>query len=274
MTREFRLLGDPVAHSLSPAIHRAAFEAWGVADTYRLERVEAGGLERAVREAAERGGGNVTLPHKEAVAKLLDRRSRHVTSTGACNCFWRTADGELAGDNTDVEGFVAAARDLGAEVSGGRVLVLGAGGAARAVIRGLQLMGARRIELWNRTEGRARRLSTELSGELDVLERRPTDGRYDLVVNATRLGLADTDPLPLDLSGGLADAALDLVYGRGPDGTAWTRHATRHGVDAADGAGMLVHQAALSLARWFPGREPPLTTMLAAVRGGSGDASP
>lgn len=269
--REFRLLGDPVAHSLSPAIHRAAFEAWGVDATYTLQRVGPDELERAVRDAADRGGGNVTLPHKRAVARLLDRGSPHVAATGACNCFWRTSEGSLAGDNTDVEGFLAAVRDLGADVSGGRALVLGAGGAARAALRGLQLLGARRIDVWNRTAERARRLVTELAGDLDVLERRPTEGRYDLVVNATRLGLDEADPLPLDLSGGLAETALDLVYGR--HGTPWTRHADEHGVPAMDGTRMLVHQAALSLARWFPEREAPLDAMFAVVRWQADDAS-
>jgi len=264
MTREFRLLGDPVAHSLSPVIHRAAFDAWGVADTYTLRRVEAAGLERAVREAAWAGGGNVTLPHKEAVARLLDAPSGHVIATGACNCFWLTPEGGLAGDNTDVDGFVAASRALGAAVTGGRALVLGAGGAARAVVRGLRLMGAASIDLWNRTPERARRLAAELDEGIEVLETPPADARHDLVVNATRLGLHAEDPLPLDLSSGHAGAALDLVYG--PRGTAWTRHAASLGIPARDGTEMLVHQAAGSLAHWFPGREPPLEAMLDAAR--------
>lgn len=270
MAREFRLLGDPVAHSLSPIIHRAAFDAWGVDDAYRLLRVEAAGLERAVRDAARAGGGNVTLPHKEAVARLLDVPSGHVVATGACNCFWPAPHGGLAGDNTDVEGFVAAVRALGADATAGRALVLGAGGAARAVVRGLHLLGAGSIDVWNRTPDRARRLAAELDGEIEVLEALPADIRYDLVVNATRLGLHPGDRLPLDLSSGRAAAALDLVYGR--RGTAWTRHAASLGIPALDGKEMLVHQAAGSLAHWFPGCEPPLEAMLDAVRRETRDA--
>jgi len=278
---EFVLLGDPVGHSLSPAIHRAAFEAWGIAVRYRLRRVEADGLAAAVREAARGGGGNVTLPHKQAVATLIEEPMPDLLETGACNCFWMTSEGRLAGDNTDVAGFLAALDELAAPgdgaapdvpaapVSDGRVLVLGAGGAARAVVVALGRLGVASVDLWNRTPENARRLVAELkrgpgSVPIRALDRRPRDGGYALVVNATRLGLDASDPLPIELEDGVAQSVFDLVYGSG--GTPWVRRAAGLGIPACDGLIMLVHQAARSLQRWFPDREPRISVMLEAAR--------
>ncbi|MFV1985778.1 MAG: shikimate dehydrogenase [Gemmatimonadota bacterium] len=267
MGREFVLLGDPVAHSLSPRIHAAAFDAWGVDATYRAQRVEAAGLAAAVRSAAAGGGGNVTLPYKRAVAALLEDATPDVVETGACNCFWRDRGDTLAGDNTDVGGFIRALGDLDVEVTGAAVLILGAGGAAGAVVRAVQRLGAGRVEIWNRTTARARRLAAEVAGDVIVHDRLPEEGAYDLVVNATACGLRLADPLPMDLRGGTA-AAFDLVYA--PGGTPWVKHAAALGIPATDGLGMLVHQAALSLRRWFPDREPPLKEMFRAARGAPG----
>ena len=262
MAREFRLLGDPVEHSLSPRIHAAAFAAWGVEDRYVLSRVSARDFARQLRAAARGGGGNVTLPHKEAAAALIDRPGEAVTATGACNCFWPDSDGGIRGDNTDVGGFVRALGEWAPELRAARVLVLGAGGAARAVIHALAGLGAGRVDLWNRTADRATVLAASREG-VRSLERLPHSGDYDLVVNATRLGLDESDPLPIDLAGGVARRAFDLVYSSG--GTAWVRHAGRLGIPARDGLSMLVYQAALSLRHWFPDREPPIEAMFDAV---------
>jgi shikimate dehydrogenase len=263
MGREFSLLGDPVLHSLSPTIHRAAFGFWGVDASYAATRVTRLQLPAALRQAAGRGGGNVTLPHKGAVAGLLDVATIDVSLTGACNCFWGTGDGRIAGDNTDVGGFIRAIEDFGIDVVDGDVLVLGAGGAARAVVLALHRLDARKIEIWNRTPARADKVAAAAGGRVEVLQHLPREGDYDLVVNATSRGLEKGDPLPLDLRGGVAGAAFDLVYA--PGGTEWVRHAGELGIPAQDGLGMLVHQAALSLERWFPDREPPLQQMRAAA---------
>jgi len=285
---EFVLLGDPVSHSLSPAIHQAAFAAWGIDARYRLRRVGADGLAAAVREAVRGGGGNVTLPHKQAVATLIEERMPDLLETGACNCFWMTSEGLLAGDNTDVAGFLAALDDLVAPndeaapddpvapVSEGRVLVLGAGGAARAVVIALGRLGVASVDLWNRTPENAHRLVAELKGgpgsaPIRVLDRRPRDGAYALVVNATRLGLDASDPLPITLEDGVAESVFDLVYGSG--GTPWVRRAASLGIPACDGLLMLVHQAARSLERWFPDREPPIPDMLEAARAAANAAA-
>lgn len=269
----FALLGSPVEHSVSPQIHRAAFAHLGLDASYEAVRVGEDGLASAMRTWARRGGGNVTLPHKERAAALLEAPYEAVRATAACNCFWRDpSSGRLTGDNTDVGGFVAAVREL--ELPGGlpgtRALLLGAGGAARAVLHALLEAGAARVDVANRTASRARELvrQFEADGKAGRARAVPFEASppssYDVVVNATSLGLRPSDPLPLRLDSAEVGAALDLVYAAG--GTGWTRHARALGIPAADGLGMLVHQAALSLRRWLPGTDPPLEAMREAAR--------
>lgn len=274
-SRLFALLGWPVEHSLSPAIHGAAFRELGIDASYvrlPVREEELGGVLPAVARA---GGGNVTVPHKESAARLVDRPADDVRRTGACNCFWAEGD-EVAGDNTDVGGFRTAVEAWQeARLPGSRILLLGAGGAARAVAAACRDAGAESVEIWNRTTSRARDLvrstgdATTGSGTaLSVLESRwDARGPYDLVVNATSLGLEPDDPLPLDLTDVEAAAVFDLVYGR--DGTAWTRHAGGLGLPARDGLEMLVRQAGLSLRRWLD-VEPPIDPMLDAARSAAG----
>jgi len=265
----FGLLGDPVAHSVSPAIYTAAFAVMGVEATYVARRVDVADVPRELRRFAETGGGNVTLPHKQRVAGLLDRRTEEVEATSACNCFWSDSHGRLWGDNTDVGGFRSSLEHRFAmSLEERRVLLLGAGGAARAVLHACITGGARTVDVLNRTQGHAEELVRAIQPEGVSVRTLTGQGeladQYDLVVNATRLGLLETDPLPLDLSRVGAGAVLDLVYGRA--GTRWTRLAEGLGVVAADGLDMLVRQAALSLRRWFPEAEPPVAGMMAAAR--------
>ncbi len=266
--RSFVLLGNPVAHSVSPAIYAAAFAALKIHATYVACRVNAEQVPGVVRQYADAGGGNVTLPHKQRVAALLDRSTDQVAATGACNCFWSDSQGSLWGDNTDVGGFLASLQHrLSLTVAGARVLVLGAGGAARAVLHACVTEGARSVDVLNRTPEHAVELVRRVSAAGVPVRTRSRPGDlapgYDLVVNATRLGLRESDPTPLDLERVRAGAVLDLVYG--PEGTRWTRHADNLGIVAADGLDMLVRQAALSLQRWFPDAEPPISVMLAAA---------
>lgn len=280
--RLFALLGKPVAHSCSPALHGAAFEALGTDAAYGALEVEGREVEPVMRSLARAGGGgNVTLPHKQRAAEALDRPSAAVRATGSCNCFWGLPGGGLAGDNTDVEGFLEALAELlhgagsreRAGLVGRRVLLLGAGGAARAVLHGCRQAGAERVDVLNRTQERAEAMAETVgSGEVEgagrtavrVLEDR-TDlaGRYDVVVNATSLGMEGEDPLPLDLSELEVRAAFDLVYGE--EETAWVRHARRLGIPARDGLDMLVRQAAASVERWMD-RPAPLTALREAAR--------
>ncbi|MXW68307.1 MAG: shikimate dehydrogenase [Gemmatimonadales bacterium] len=276
MTLRFALLGDPVRHSISPAMHRAAFEILGLDAEYVARRTAPDEVGSAMR-SADLAGGNVTLPHKLRAARALARPSAAVRATGACNCWWRRPDGELAGDNTDVGGLQGALSRLGLHPGGARVLLLGAGGAARAAVHALLEGGASSVEILNRTPARARALrdralarATDADGSVDAVRvvAGPRSGAaYDLVLNSTSLGLSPGDPLPLDLDRS-ADrvrfgAAFDMVYAAG--GTAWVRHARALGIPAAGGLDMLVGQAALSLERWFPGREAPFDAMREAA---------
>lgn len=274
----FALVGDPVSHSVSPAIHRAGFEALGVEASYEAVAVPTGSeVETVLRKLARSGGGNVTIPHKEAAAVAVDRPTAAVRATGACNCFWGTEGGGLAGDNTDVEGFVGAVVALlpSRGLSELDVLLLGAGGAARAVLHACLTEGAREVDVLNRTRSRARRMAREVAGEdagsdrprrggVRVLEGRDELERsYDLVVNATSLGLEPVHPLPLPLDDLEVAAACDLVYRA--EGTEWVRHARGLGIPARDGLEMLVRQAAASEERWF-GETPPLEVLRKAAR--------
>lgn len=270
----YGLLGDPVDHSLSPALYRAAFAFLQVPAVYEAHRVpghDAAALGRRMFELGASGGGNVTVPHKSSAASYLQVRSSAVDRTGACNCFWLESGGRLAGDNTDVEGFLSATVDLSAlQLEGASVLLLGAGGGARAVALACSEAGVGRLVLYNRTVGRAEALVTDLGIE-DVAtvgsHVEISSDVWDLVVNATSLGLARGDALPLTLERDRFGCALDLVYG--PGGTDWTRHAVAMGIQAVDGLSMLVSQAALSLERWLgplPDRDGVTRAMWQAAR--------
>ena len=231
----------------------------GIDAEYEAVRTAAAEVEPMMR-GGEWAGGNVTLPHKPRAARVLERPSADVLATRACNCWWRRPDGELAGDNTDVAGLRLALSRLGFRPRGARVLLLGAGGAARAAIRALLEGGASSIEILNRTPDRARALRDAVPGHaVRVVERPEVAGVYDLVLNATSLGLAPDDPIPLELDPERFSVVFDMVYAAGE--TRWVRHAHSLGLHAHGGLDMLVGQASRSLERWFPERTPPLAEM-------------
>jgi len=268
-TRVLTLLGDPVGHSASPEIQNAAFEAAGVDGIYVAVRCGENDLMGFMRGLARAGGGgNVTLPHKEKAASILDVRSEAVRRTGACNAFWGDEDGKVHGDNTDVDGFRRAVNlFLEGSPKGIRALLLGAGGAARAALLGLLDEGADEVLLYNRTQERARAVARRIGGQKArvVPVKHELEGEdFDLVVNATRLGLDPGDPAPIDF-GMLhrAGAAMDLVYGEEP--TPFVRAAEAAGIRATDGFEMLVQQGAASFERWWD-KPAPLDAMRAAIR--------
>lgn len=272
--RLFAVLGDPVDHSLSPALFNAGFRALGLEAIYVSIRVgspsDAVGVMRSLARAG--GGGNVTVPHKRRAAAAVERPSPAVQATGACNVFYW--DEGLCGDNTDVKGFrVAAEQLLGASLGGRSVLLLGAGGAARAVLHACHQAGAERVQVLNRTPEHAEAMVTELDADsmAEVVRHRGGLAReYDLIVNATSLGLRDSDPLPLEPAGVDASALMDLVYSS--ESTAWVRQARELGMVAEDGRRMLVEQAAAAFELWFQ-REAPREAMRDAVGlGGPGTA--
>ena len=269
----YAVLGDPVAHSLSPALHNAAFRKAGVDAVYWARPTSAADCGSVLRELAlAGGGGNVTVPHKERVAPFLDVASESVRATGACNTFWAEG-GKVHGDNTDVEGFsgtwrrscqaARAKRRWGPE--GPSALVLGAGGAARAVVLALvQAERLARAEVWNRSPDRAVALVQHFRDDRLRVVRDWRGTAPDLVVNATSVGL-DGKAAPLDLRR-LArppGAVIDLVYGKAP--TPLARQSAAMGIHATDGRDMLVRQAEASYRRWF-GEDPPPGAMAGAVR--------
>lgn len=266
-TKLFAVLGNPVGHSLSPRIQNAALESEGLDGVYvaiRCESPELDGLLRGLALAG--GGGNVTVPHKEAAARAVDEPTELVRRTGACNTFW-SLRGKVYGDNTDVAGFRGAARSLlGEPPRGASVLLLGAGGAARAALVGLMADEVDSVTVLNRTAARASALASELGEGRASVASSPADlaGRaFDLVVNSTSLGLSPEDPLPLDLDAlRPPGAVLDLVYR--PEETGLVAAARARGIPAADGGEMLVRQGAVAFERWWE-RPAPLQTMMEAL---------
>jgi shikimate dehydrogenase len=267
-TRLFALLGDPVSHSLSPAFQNAALRAAGLDGVYvalRCASCEVEGLIRGIARAG--GGGNVTVPHKEAAAAAVDRRTATVERTGACNTFW-LEDGEVWGDNTDVAGARAAIRAVAGDEALESVLVVGAGGAARAVLCALE-GSARQVTLLNRRLDRALELAARFTSKSLQIEVLPLDAdlsdrTFDLAINSTSLGLRPADPLPTT-GGARFAAALDIVYS--PSGTPWVHHLRAHGIPAADGKEMLLQQGAAAFRRWWRA-EPPIEAMRAALEAG------
>lgn len=266
-TRLVALLGDPVHHSLSPGFQNAAIRAAGINAVYLTLRCQETFDALLTGIARAGGAGNVTLPHKTRAAELLDRALPAVEKTGACNTFW-LEQGRIHGDNTDVEGFSAAARALIGAPAGARALVLGAGGAARAAVLALTQARADAVHILNRTPSRARALQAALDpgGRRVTVLDQPGDVRregYDLVVNATSVGLDPDDPAPLDLEAPVrVGALLDLTYR--PQPTALVAAARHAEIPTADGREMLIQQGAASFRRWF-GCEPDLEVMRAAI---------
>lgn len=264
-TRVLALLGDPVQHSLSPRMQNAGIQALGLDGVYvclRTAEEDVAGLIRGIARAG--GGGNVTLPHKEEAARVVEAPTDAVVRTGACNTFWME-DGVLRGDNTDVVGVRAAiAALLGGPPAGSRVLLLGAGGAARGVALGLLTEGPELLAIRNRTPARGDRLAQTLDDpRVEVLAPLPSDDEsWDLVVNATRLGLHPSDPLPMDPEPGKVGAVLDVVYGRHP--TPLVERARSLGIPAMDGREMLLQQGMASFERWW-GVPAPEAAMRAAL---------
>lgn len=256
-TRVFALLGDPVAHSLSPAMHNAAFRALGLDAVYvalPCAAADLGTLMRAL--AAAGGGGNVTIPHKQAAAAVACGPGSERYS--AANTFW-AQKGRLVVGDTDTAGITAAWRALGEPP--GPWLLIGTGGSAIAAARAGRQAGAA-ITVRSRSEDRRARFEAMLR---DLGQTGPAGAPPALVVNCTPLGLDPADPLPLAVEGFPAGAAaLDLVYR--PGSTAWVRALVARGVRAADGREVLLAQGAEAFARWFPDFDPPTEVMRARLR--------
>ena len=255
-TRVYALLGDPVAHSLSPLMHNAAFIALGIDAVYvplRCDARSVGPLMEAL--GRQGGGGNVTIPHKETAAAVIDPAA---IGSAVCNTFWGR-DGRLEGAETDSDGILAALTRLDAPA--GDWCLIGTGGSARAALVAAGRRGVG-IAVRSRTPGRAAQFA-EAAVRAGISLREPASCR--VVINCTPLGLSPDDPDPVaPAEVPAAEVALDLVYRRGE--TAWVRAMRAAGLRAADGREVLVAQGALAFERWFPGRAAPRDVMRAAVR--------
>jgi shikimate dehydrogenase len=283
MTTLVGILGWPVAHSRSPAMHNAAFDALGLDWRYELLPVEPEGFDPFVRDLPGRGfaGANVTIPHKVRALELADRATGVARGTGAANTLMFTEAG-IEAENTDVEGFLAALHERAPHAPAGmETLVLGAGGAARAVVYGLIQAGAARVAVWNRHPDRAVKLVQDLSqpGGTTRLEAvlEAEIPHAEVLVNATSVGMsasADEDELK-EVRQGVKDLPLsadvwgdrlivvDLVYRQ--DGTPLVRLARSRAAVCVDGLDVLVHQGAASFRLWT-GMEAPLGAMRSAAK--------
>ncbi len=254
-TRTFALLGDPVGHSLSPAMHNAAFRALGLDAVYialRCVAEDVAGLMRSLARAG--GGGNVTVPHKLIAAQVA--RGPDGRALAACNTFWGE-DGAIVGDETDPAGIRFAWERLGSPA--GDWLVLGTGGSALGAAGAARDLGVG-VRVASRSPERAARFEQELEGR----GTRRANGAIGLVVNCTPLGLAADDAMPLPVAEvPLAAAVLDLVYH--PGQTRWVRALQGAGVSARDGRDVLLGQGARAFERWFPGLTAPIEVMRAAL---------
>jgi shikimate dehydrogenase len=273
MTRAF-VVGHPIAHSRSPLIHAHWLERYRLPGTYERVDVPPEGFAGFLRSFAGQGfaGGNVTIPHKEAAFSGVDRRTARAERLRAVNTLW-VEDGAIWGDNTDILGFVAHLdQQLGRGWERGveTALVIGAGGAARAVAAGLLDRAVARVLIANRTPEKSRDLAADLADPRVVPL--PFGAIPDavagagLVVNTTSLGMAGQPPLDLDLAGaGDRTVVADVVYV--PLTTPLLAAAAGRGLRTVDGLGMLLHQAAPGFARWFgvtPEVTPALRDIIAA----------
>jgi shikimate dehydrogenase len=264
------VIGHPIAHSRSPLIHGHWLKRHGIEGSYERINVAPGALPGFLEQVRAGGfrGGNVTIPHKEVAYRLVDEATTRARRLGAVNTLWLEGE-RLLGDNTDGEGFlasVAGSVGLGWAEQVHSALVLGAGGAARAIVGALLDAGVPRITVANRTEARARDLVAFSPDRIRVL---PWDALPEglaetgLLVNATQCGMKGQPRLELDSSLLPPDAIVgDIVYV--PLETELLASARARGLRIVDGLGMLLHQAVPGFERWF-GIRPEVTAELRAI---------
>jgi shikimate dehydrogenase len=265
------VLGWPVSHSRSPAMHNAAFAALEMSGWhYQKLPVPPTLFAQTVRALGGAGyrGANVTIPHKEAALALADAASEAARAIGAANTLSFDPTRGISAANTDAPGLLAA---LGRSPAGETAMVLGAGGSARAVVWALLSAGAREVSVWNRTPERAQALARELGARAVMRPQAAT-----ILVNCTAIGLgnASNDEDSLKLMGlshdevGEYPNVVDLVYGEGM--TRLLRSASERGANVVDGLEVLVHQGALSFELWT-GRSAPLEVMRLAAASAAPD---
>lgn len=251
------VIGDPISHSLSPCLHGHWLKRYGLRGHYIPLHINHADLPEVLHTLPRMGfvGVNVTLPHKELVLSLADIVTDRAALIGAANTLTFTASGQIQADNTDGMGFLANIRQTlpGWRASAGPALVLGSGGAAKAIVSALVSDGAPVVHVANRTRARADGLKEQFGARVS-----PTDwthipeliGDAALIVNTTSLGMTGQTPLILDLSRLSAPTIVtDIVYS--PLETELLKDAKSRGCETVDGIGMLLHQAVPGFERWF-----------------------
>ncbi|MFA4918917.1 MAG: shikimate dehydrogenase [Thermodesulfovibrionales bacterium] len=254
------IFGYPIEHTLSPAMQNAAFEATGLDYCYVPFLVHPDGLENAVKAIRSMNikGINITVPHKEKVMQFLDEIREEALFIGAVNTIVNTDD-RLIGFNTDGRGFMKSLNESGISVKDKDILIIGAGGAARAA--GYYLcMEARSLTLYGRTQSKVERLAGDLRKVGDVvstIDNLSDIKRFRMIINATPLGLKHDDPLPFDANIlGKEQIVCDLIY----KNTRLLKEASEKGCSIVNGLGMLLWQGALAFELWT-GKMPPINVM-------------
>ena len=251
------VMGWPVMHSRSPKLHNYWFERYGLAGTYVPLAIQPEGLEKALRALPALGfaGCNLTIPHKEQALRIVDHADERARRIGAISCVTVNADGSLTGRNNDWYGFVENLREAfpGWRADAGPAVVIGAGGASRAVVDALIHEGAKEIRLINRTRARAESLAAALGGPVTVLgwdERHRALEGAALLVNTTSQGMVGNLPLDLSLDALPRTAQVcDIIYI--PGETPLLKAARERGNPTVNGLGMLLHQGRPAWRSWF-----------------------
>ncbi|MGE7623276.1 shikimate dehydrogenase [Viridibacillus sp. NPDC096237] len=266
MKKWFAVIGDPIEHSMSPAMHNQWFSEENLDATYLPIHVLPEELEDAIKSLKLLGasGWNVTIPHKTEIIPFLDELDVMAKKMGAVNTVVRQADGKFKGYNTDGLGFVCSLEEaIGNTYRNGNVLLIGAGGAARGIAFALQHTGYHSITIANRTVANAEQICTELGGQskaVSLKDAEATLGDYDILIQTTPAGLKNGPlQLPFELDQ-LATKAIvaDIVYN--PLMTPFLQVAEQRGATVVTGLGMFVHQGALAFNYWL-GQFPNTTSM-------------
>ncbi len=272
MTSKLGVVGYPLSHSISPAMQQAALDALGIAARFEVWETAPDDLATIVERmrSGDCLGASVTIPHKEAIVALVDEVTPKAHVIGAVNCIVVNGD-RLIGHNTDGDGFITALRErAGFDPAGKRALLIGAGGAAKALAHALVSVGISSLTIANRTRARAKVLASQLGSNVEVVSLDPKDlaspaSQADLIVNSTPLGMSSGDSTSISpIPGALIPAESlvnDIVYN--PPETPLLRDARSRGARVLGGLPMLIYQGIVAFELWT-GREAPVDVMFAA----------
>ncbi|PYZ98716.1 shikimate dehydrogenase [Alteribacter lacisalsi] len=264
------VFGHPVAHSMSPVMHKAALGELNIEGSYEAYDIGPEELEDGIKSMKSEGyrGMNITLPHKVAVMDHLDAVSEEAEAIGAVNTIVNE-NGKLTGYNTDGQGFLDSVLEQVEDLSGKRVLLIGAGGASRAVAVSFARHGVKELAITNRTLSKANEIAVRCKKWCDSRVLPATMAQaaftgYDLIINTTSIGMSpDVNRMPMSLETVKRNALVcDLIYN--PEETRWLREAEKKGAKTLNGIGMFINQGALAFEMWT-GKKAPREAMKQAV---------